>query len=148
MFMEDDVHLLLSCTKETNLCSQDMYDTLFPLFNVGQSHVESKEAQIQPIQVFNQSIDQPIIDADVCDALDEERTEIEESMTMPKWLVKTLHDSKLDAPLSTCTCFGSQHVSYASDCYALAVASLCDEEELVLFDEAQNSKKLDGCNAK
>ena len=47
---------------------------------------------------------------------------------------------KLDAPLSTRTRFGSQHVSYASDCYALAVASLCDEEEPVSFDEAQNSK--------
>ena len=59
---------------------------------------------------------------------------------MPKWLVQTLCDNKLDAPLSRRTCSGSQHVSYASDCYALAVASLCDEEEPVSFDEAQNSK--------
>ena len=74
VFVEDVVQPLLSCTKETNLCSRDMYDTLLPLFNAGQSHVESKEAQIQPMQVFNQSIDQPITDADVRDALDEERT--------------------------------------------------------------------------
>ena len=71
------------------------------------------------------------------DALDEERTKIEESMTMPKWLVQTLRD-KLNAPLSTHTHFGSQHVLYALNCYALVVASLCDKEEPVLFDEAQN----------
>ena len=90
------------------------------------------------MQLFNQSIDQPITDADACDALYEERTKIEESRTMPKWLVQTLRDSKLDAPLSTRTCSGSQHVSYALDCYVLVVASLCDEEEHVSFDEAQN----------
>ena len=33
-----------------------------------------------------------------------------------------------------------KNVSYASDCYALAVASLCDEKEPVSFDEAQNSE--------
>ena len=43
---------------------------------------------------------------------------------MSKWLVQTLHDSKLDAPLPNRTCFGSQHASYASDCFAL-VASMC-----------------------
>ena len=58
----------------------------------------------------------------------------------PKWLVQTLHDSKLDAPMSSCTCSGSQHVSYVLDCYALAVSSLCNEEELVTFNEAQNSE--------
>ena len=59
---------------------------------------------------------------------------------MPKWLVQTLCDSKLDAPLSTRTHSGFQHGSYASDCYALAVSSLCDEEEPLSFDEAQNSE--------
>ena len=57
---------------------------------------------------------------------------------MPKWLVQTLRDSKLDAPLSSRTRFGSQNISYASDCYALAVSSLCDEDEPVTFDEAHN----------
>ncbi|MCO5581516.1 hypothetical protein L7F22_035401 [Adiantum nelumboides] len=59
---------------------------------------------------------------------------------MPKWLVYTLRDSKLDAPLSSRTCSGSRHASYASDCYALAVFSLHDVEEPLSFDEAQNSK--------
>lgn len=52
---------------------------------------------------FNESIDQPITNADVRDALDGERTKIEESRTMPKWLVQFLCDSKLDAPLASCT---------------------------------------------
>jgi len=55
---------------------------------------------------------------------------------MPKWwLVQTLCDSKLDAPLPSCTRFGSQHVSYASDCFVVAI-----EEEPVSFKEAQNSR--------
>ena len=92
------------------------------------------------MQVSNESTNHPIFYVDVHDALDGERTEIEESRSMPKWLVQTLHDSKLDAPLPTRTRFGSQHVSYVSDCFALAVASLYDEEEPILFEEAQNSK--------
>ncbi|MCO5578365.1 hypothetical protein L7F22_032206 [Adiantum nelumboides] len=59
---------------------------------------------------------------------------------MPKWLVHTLRDSKLDAPLTSRTCSGSRHASYASDCYALTVSSLHDVEEPLSFDEAQNSK--------
>ena len=51
--------------------------------------------------------------------------------------MQTLRDSKLDAPLSTRTRLGFQHGSYASNCYALAVSSLCDEEEPLSFDEAQ-----------
>ena len=83
------------------VCSQDMYDTLLPLFIGGCSYVEPNEACIQPMQVSNDSTNQPmqVTDADVHDALDEERTKIEESRSMPKWLVQTLRDSKLDAPL-------------------------------------------------
>ncbi|RXY77558.1 hypothetical protein DD581_31985, partial [Klebsiella pneumoniae] len=61
---------------------------------------------------------------------------------MPKWLVHTLHDSKLDAPLSSLTRSGSHHASYASDCYALAVSHLHDVEETLSLDEAQNSENL------
>ena len=50
--------------------------------------------------------------------------------------MQTLRDSKLDAPLSSRTRFGSQHTSYAFDCYALAVSSLCDEDEPITFKEA------------
>ena len=51
-----------------------------------------------------------------------------------------LRDNKIDAPMSSCTHSGFQHISYASDCYALAVSSMCDEEEPLSFDEAQNSE--------
>ena len=35
VFVEDDVQPLLSCTKDTDVSSQDMYDTLLPLFGGG-----------------------------------------------------------------------------------------------------------------
>ena len=96
------------------------------------------EVNIQPIQVSIEDIDQPIFDADVHDALLDERDDIEQSWTMPKWLVQTLRDNKLDAPLASCTCLGFHDASYASDCYALAVSSLCDESEPVTYEEAQS----------
>ena len=40
VFVEDVVQSLLSCTKEIGVSSQDMYDTLFPLYSSGPSHVE------------------------------------------------------------------------------------------------------------
>ena len=40
-----------------------------------------------------------ISDADLHDALINERADIEEVKTVPKWLLQTLQDSKLDAPL-------------------------------------------------
>ena len=58
-----------------------------------------------------------------------------QARNMPKWLVQTLHDRKLDAPMSSYTCLGSQHVSYASNCYALAVSSMCDEEKPITYNE-------------
>ena len=60
---------------------------------------------------------------------------------MPKWLVQTLHASKIDAHISSCTHSSFQRTSYASDWYALAVSSMCDEEEPLPFDEPQNPKK-------
>ena len=65
--------------------------------------------------------------------MSEERIENEEAINMPKWLVQTLHDNKFDAPLSSRTRFGSQQTSFASDCYALAISSLCDEDKPVTF---------------
>ena len=59
---------------------------------------------------------------------------------MPKWLVQTLRDSNLATPLHSCTCLGSQHASYAHVCYAFVVANMCNEEEPVSFEEAQNSE--------
>jgi len=61
------------------------------------------------MQVSNDSTNQPISDVDVHDTLDGERTEIEESRSMPKWLVQTLHDSKLAFAYSYSFWFSSMH---------------------------------------
>ena len=76
---------------------------MLPLFFGSPSHVEPIEAHVQPIRVSNESTYQPIFDVEMRDALDNERTEIEEARAMPKWLVQTLRDSKLDAPLPSRT---------------------------------------------
>ena len=59
---------------------------------------------------------------------------------LPKWLLQTLQDSKLDVPLSYRTRTSCHSASFASDCYVMAASSLCDENEPVSFDEAQNSE--------
>ena len=75
VFVEDAVQPLLSCSKETNVSSRDMYDTLLHLFaSAGQSHVERNEAKIQPLQVSNDvTNEQPITNVDVHDVLVEVR---------------------------------------------------------------------------
>ncbi|MCO5581322.1 hypothetical protein L7F22_035202 [Adiantum nelumboides] len=85
--------------------------------------------------VFENVTDHLITNVDVHD---EERAENEQARGMPKWLVHTLRDCKLDAPLFNCS--GSRHASYTSYCYALVVSSLRDVEEPLTFDEAQNAK--------
>ncbi|WP_129364608.1 hypothetical protein [Klebsiella pneumoniae] len=129
VFVEDCVQPLLSCTRDSNVSSQDIYDTLLPLFSGGNTNVSSNEANVQPMGVSENVLDQPITDADVHDVLDEERAENEQARGMPKWLVHTLRDSKLDAP---------RHASSTPDCYALAISSLSDVEEPLSFDEAHN----------
>ena len=109
-------------------------------FSGAQSNVAPNEVNIQPMQVSNNDTDQPISDADLHDALVDERQDIEESRNLPKWSVQTLRDNRLDAPLSSRTRSCSHSVSYVSDCYALAISSLCDESKPVTFDEAQSSK--------
>ena len=54
---------------------------------------------------------------------------------MQKWLEQTLHDSKLDVPLSSCIPVSLHNASY---CYALAVSSLCNESEPITCEEAQS----------
>ena len=74
--MEDAIHPLLSCTKETHVRSQDMYDTLLPLFKGAHPNVEPSDAHVearnQPIQVHDQHFD----DVHVDDVVEEERREI------------------------------------------------------------------------
>lgn len=140
IFVEDATQPLCSCTKGMGFTSQNMYDTLLPLFSGAHSNVAPNEVVVQPLQVPNNSQEQPIFDADVQEALDEERTEIEKSCFMPRWLVQTLRDSKLDAPLFICTCLGSHSADFELESYALAISNMCDEEELVSFNETQSSK--------
>ncbi|MCO5593116.1 hypothetical protein L7F22_047122 [Adiantum nelumboides] len=49
VFVEDSVQSLLSCTRDVNVSSQDIYDTLFPLFSDGSTNVNSNEANAQPM---------------------------------------------------------------------------------------------------
>ena len=46
VFVEDAVQPLLSCTKQTGISSQDVFDTLLPLFTGGTSNVSSNEAHV------------------------------------------------------------------------------------------------------
>jgi len=51
VFMEDFVHPLLSCTRDSNVSSHDIYNTLLPLFSGGgssnvDSNVDSNEANV------------------------------------------------------------------------------------------------------
>ena len=69
------------------------------------------------------------------DAILDERLSIEEYKGMPKWAITTIHESRLDAPLPYHTQVGSHHSSYINDSYAL-VATLCNEEEPITFNEA------------
>ena len=57
---------------------------------------------------------------------------------MPEWLLQTLQDSKLDVPLPYRTRLGSHSAYFASNCYALAASSICDQTEPASFDESQN----------
>ena len=88
-----------------------MYDTLLPLFNGAQPNVEPSDAQFearnQPLQVHDQNFD----DVHVDDVVEEERQEIVEAKSMPKWLVQTLCDNHLVSTLPSCTCLGSKHAS-------------------------------------
>ena len=112
--MEDVVQPLLSCIKGSGICSQDIYDILLPLFIGGSLNVNSNEANVQPLGVSKNVTDPPFTDVDVHDVVDEERAENEQARGMPKWLVHTLRDNKLDAPLSSHTRrSSSSHASYA-----------------------------------
>ena len=108
VFVEDAVQPLLSCTKQTGISSQDVFDTLLPLFTGGTSNVSPNEAHVHPTQGSNDITDQPICDADLQHVIDKDMAKNEHTRNMPRWLVQTLRDSKLDAPLSTRTRSGFQ----------------------------------------
>ena len=72
---------------------------------------------------------------DVNDAINDQRASIDKYKSLPKWVVQIIHDSRLVAPLPYHTRVGSHHAAYIDNCYAL-VASLCNEEEPIMFNEA------------
>ena len=55
------------------------------------------------MQVSNDVIDQPILDANLQDAIFDDMAKNEQARNMSKWLVQTLRDSKLDVPMSSHT---------------------------------------------
>ncbi|MCO5597177.1 hypothetical protein L7F22_051253 [Adiantum nelumboides] len=71
--------------------TQDVFEGFLPSF------VENQESQ--QVDNFDQSFDQHVTPHDVEEILREEQEVLREEQTLPKWVQKTLQDSKLDAPL-------------------------------------------------
>ncbi|MCO5611856.1 hypothetical protein L7F22_066115 [Adiantum nelumboides] len=71
--------------------TQDVFEGFLP------SSVENQESQ--QVDNFDQSFDQHVTPHDVEEIVREEQEVLREEQTLPKWVQKTLQDSKLDAPL-------------------------------------------------
>ncbi|MCO5594373.1 hypothetical protein L7F22_048403 [Adiantum nelumboides] len=71
--------------------TQDVFEGFLPSF------VENQESQ--QVDNFDQSFDQHVTPHDVEEIVREEQEVLREERTLPKWVQKTLQDSKLDAPL-------------------------------------------------
>ncbi|MCO5548434.1 hypothetical protein L7F22_001890 [Adiantum nelumboides] len=71
--------------------TQDVFEGFLPSF------VENQESQ--QVDNFDQSFDQHVTPHDVEEIVREEQEVLREEQTLPKWVQKTLQDSKLDAPL-------------------------------------------------
>ncbi|MCO5581485.1 hypothetical protein L7F22_035370 [Adiantum nelumboides] len=79
--------------------TQDVFEGFLPSF------VENQESQ--QVDNFDQSFDQHVTPHDVEEIVREEQEVLREERTLPKWVQKTLQDSKLDAPLPRKTRAGS-----------------------------------------
>ncbi|MCO5611204.1 hypothetical protein L7F22_065454 [Adiantum nelumboides] len=71
--------------------TQDVFEGFLPSF------VDNQESQ--QVDNFDQSFDQHVTPHDVEEIVREEQEVLREERTLPKWVQKTLQDSKLDAPL-------------------------------------------------
>ncbi|MCO5602741.1 hypothetical protein L7F22_056879 [Adiantum nelumboides] len=71
--------------------TQDVFEGFLPSF------LENQESQ--QVDNFDQSFDQHVTPHDVEEIVREEQEVLREERTLPKWVQKTLQDSKLDAPL-------------------------------------------------
>ncbi|MCO5604449.1 hypothetical protein L7F22_058615 [Adiantum nelumboides] len=135
VFVEDSVKPLLSCTRDSNVSSQNIYDTLLLLFSGGSTNVNSNEANVQPMGVSENVTDQPITDVDVHDVLDEERGENEQA--------RDLHDFSnsdwagcFDTRVSTsgfCFMLGSSCISWLSKKQPTVATSSCETEYRAVF---------------
>ncbi|MCO5612630.1 hypothetical protein L7F22_066899 [Adiantum nelumboides] len=92
--------------------TQDVFEGFLPSF------VENQESQ--QVDNFDQSFDQHVTPHDVEEIVCEEQEVLREEQTLPKWVQKTLQDSKLDAPLPrktrAGTTFGREQIN--RDCYS------------------------------
>ncbi|MCO5580719.1 hypothetical protein L7F22_034589 [Adiantum nelumboides] len=99
--------------------TQDVFEGLHPSF------VENQESQ--PLDNLDQSFDQHVTPHDVEEIVCEEQEVLREERALPKWVKKTLQDSKLDASLPqktrAGTTFGKEQVNLACIC------TLCDVDE-------------------
>ncbi|MCO5570135.1 hypothetical protein L7F22_023852 [Adiantum nelumboides] len=106
--------------------TQDVFEGFLPSF------VENQESQ--QVDNFDQSFDQHVTPHDVEEIVREEQEVLREERTLPKWVQKTLQDSKLDAPLPqktrAGTTFGREQVDLA--CFS----TLCDADEPDTFEQA------------
>ncbi|MCO5575423.1 hypothetical protein L7F22_029224 [Adiantum nelumboides] len=75
----------------SHMLTQDVFEGFLPSF------VEKQESQ--QVDNFDQSFDQHVTPHDVEEIVREEQEVLKEERTLPKWVQKTLQDSKLDAPL-------------------------------------------------
>ncbi|MCO5610442.1 hypothetical protein L7F22_064680 [Adiantum nelumboides] len=113
--------------EEVNTCqTQDVFEGFLPSF------VENQESQ--QVDNFDQSFDQHVTPLDVEEIVREEQEVLREERTLPKWVQKTLQDSKLDALLPrktrAGTTFGREQVDLA--CFS----TLCDADESDSFEQA------------
>ncbi|MCO5579718.1 hypothetical protein L7F22_033578 [Adiantum nelumboides] len=76
---------------EPHMQTQDVFEGFLLSF------VENQESQ--QVDNFDQSFDQHVTPHDVEEIVREEQEVLREERTLPKWVQKTLQDSKLDAPL-------------------------------------------------
>ncbi|MCO5591563.1 hypothetical protein L7F22_045550 [Adiantum nelumboides] len=106
--------------------TQDVFEGFLPSF------VQNQESQ--QVDNFDQSFDQHVTPHDVEENVHEEQEVLREERTLPKWVKKTLQDSKLDAPLPrktrAGTTFGREQVDLA--CFS----TLCDADEPDSFEQA------------
>ncbi|MCO5567790.1 hypothetical protein L7F22_021486 [Adiantum nelumboides] len=106
--------------------TQDVFEGFLPSF------MENQESQ--QVDNFDQSFDQHVTPHDVEKIVREEQEILREERTLPKWVQKTLQDSKLDTPLPrktrAGTTFGREQVDLA--CFS----TLCDADEPDSFEQA------------